>query len=51
MIILKLIGYKKNNEKVEQPITVDKKIQCNVCGKVCEYIDKFCSRCGTYLEK
>jgi hypothetical protein len=51
VIILKLIGYKKNNEKVEQPITVDKKIQCNVCGKVCEYIDKFCSRCGTYLEK
>jgi len=50
VICLKLQGYKDNNEKVEQIITVKDKLQCKTCGKFCKSNAKFCDRCGTYLE-
>ena len=50
VIILKLKGYKDNQEKVEQPLLVKDKLQCKTCGKVNKSDCKFCGSCGTFLE-
>lgn len=50
VIIIKLRGMTENNNNiVDTPITVDKKIECKICGTKCKSLDRFCSECGTCL--
>lgn len=49
IIIIKLRGTTSEGEEVKQPITVDKKLYCETCGKASKSSAKFCSGCGTAL--
>lgn len=49
IIIIKLRGTTSGGEDVKQPITVDKKLYCETCGKASKSSAKFCSGCGTAL--
>lgn len=49
VIILRLRG-QIGDLKVEQPVTVDMKPECQTCGKVNSVASRFCARCGTALE-
>jgi hypothetical protein len=49
-IILHLLGYKENQQRVEKVVTVKDKIQCSVCGKSSKSDAKFCSICGAFLD-
>lgn len=49
IIIIKLRGIDSVGEEVKQPITVDKKLYCETCGKSSKSSAKFCSGCGTAL--
>lgn len=50
IIILQLVGQRDTGIAVQQPITVERKIQCKTCGRVWKSYQKFCGNCGTYLE-
>ena len=49
VITLQLKG-RKNESEVKQPLTVDMKLVCVMCGKSNKSNNKFCSNCGTSLE-
>jgi hypothetical protein len=51
VMVLRLSGYKSNNEKVETVTTTKGTIKCSTCGRENLYKDKFCSNCGTFLVK
>lgn len=46
VIVLRLRG-QIGTAKVEQPVTVDMKPECQTCGKANSANSQFCSRCGT----
>lgn len=48
VLVLKLVG-QVAGMPVEQPVTVDRKPECQTCGKVNKGDAQFCSRCGTAL--
>jgi hypothetical protein len=48
VLILRLMGYDK--EKEDKPIFVSDKLVCSTCGLKSKNTDKFCSRCGSFLE-
>jgi hypothetical protein len=50
VLILQLEGTTEKGTPVAVPVTVDRKPQCQTCGKFNKATDKFCSRCGTALE-
>lgn len=50
VIILRLQGYSKNGTFIQEPVTVNKKITCGICGKKSRSNIKYCSSCGSYLE-
>jgi len=49
VMVLKLNGYNKQNIKIEKPITVKTKLQCETCGRRWKSNTKYCPNCGTYL--
>ena len=52
VIVFKLVGYKDDSIKVvDAPITVKDKLYCVNCGKANKTHHKFCSECGTKLER
>ena len=51
VMVLRLSGYKSNNEKVKTVTTTKGTIKCTTCGRENLYKDKFCSNCGTFLVK
>ncbi len=48
VIVLNLKG-QVNDEPVNKPLTVDRRIRCNTCGKFNSSSNTFCSKCGTNL--
>lgn len=51
VITIMLRGTKSGgNVEVEKPITVKTKLTCPTCGKRSRSTNKFCSKCGTFLE-
>ncbi len=50
VIILRLIGSKKNGEVIKTPITTKTKKICSTCGKKSKSNLKYCSNCGTFLD-
>ena len=51
VITIMLRGTKSGgNIEVEKPITVKTKLTCPTCGKRSRSANKFCSKCGTFLE-
>lgn len=48
VIVLNLKG-QINDVPVEAPVTVSRRIKCDVCGKVNSSINKFCTECGDNL--
>ena len=51
VIIINLKGLLKNNQPVKQILSTKTKTQCSSCGKYHKSMVKFCSNCGTRLEK
>ena len=49
VIIIRLKGT-TGSQVVQQPITVQTKLQCSSCGRVSKSSFKFCPNCGTFLE-
>lgn len=49
-IILKLVGHNDVGKQVDKVVTTKDKYQCSSCGKVSKSDNRFCGRCGTYLE-
>jgi hypothetical protein len=50
-MIIKLLGETEANKKVREPVTVKTKLECKTCGTLNPINSKFCSECGTALEK
>lgn len=51
VITIMLRGTKSGgNIEVEKPITVKTRLTCPTCGKRSRSANKFCSKCGTFLE-
>lgn len=48
-INIQLLGTFPKKEKVNAPLLVSKKIQCNYCGKKYKSSEKFCGNCGSAL--
>lgn len=48
VITLQLKGYNKNI-KISEPLLVNKKIKCLICGKLNKNYNKFCFNCGASL--
>ena len=48
VIVLRLRG-EVAGQRVEQPVTVDRKPECSTCGKTNAALSQFCSQCGTAL--
>jgi len=53
VITLMLRGYKDNTitGKITKPVTVKTKIKCETCGTKNKYIYKYCTKCGTFLNR
>jgi len=49
VMVLKLKGYNERNIKIEKPITVKTRLQCETCGRKWKSNTKYCPNCGTYL--
>ena len=49
-IILKIVGATPDNKPVEKPITVQRKVICNTCGRHNKQTSNFCATCGTSLQ-
>jgi hypothetical protein len=49
VIIIKLRGTDSVGADVKEPITVDKKLYCETCGKASKSSAKYCNSCGTAL--
>jgi len=49
VIILRLVGYKTNNEVITKPITVNERLICSSCGTSNVSINQYCRKCGTFL--
>ncbi|MHA1816161.1 MAG: hypothetical protein ACTSX1_09165 [Candidatus Heimdallarchaeaceae archaeon] len=50
VITIQLKGMSGGGAKVQQPVTVQTKLQCSTCGTKSKSSSKYCSNCGTYLE-
>lgn len=50
VITIMLKGTKGGSVTVEQPITVKTKLTCPTCGRRSRSANKYCSKCGTFLE-
>jgi hypothetical protein len=50
VIIIRLKGMTGNDAPVQQPITVQSRLQCSTCGRTSKSNAKFCYKCGTFLE-
>ena len=48
-VIVLLLRGEVAGQRVEQPVTVDRKPECSTCGKINAALSQFCSRCGTAL--
>ena len=48
-LVLKLSGFKNNNDPVYQIMTVKDRKTCNYCGKKNDYKNNFCGICGAGL--
>jgi hypothetical protein len=49
VLILRLRGVSNSGAFVQEPITVNKKITCGICGKKSRSHLKHCSNCGNFL--
>ena len=49
-MVIKLLGETADNKPVLQPVTVERKPECQTCGKKNKAHAKFCVECGTALE-
>ena len=49
VIVLKLRGINSKGENVSEPIQVDRKIICGICGRSSKSSLKFCGNCGSSL--
>ena len=49
-IVICLKGIANSGNKVEQPVTVQRKLTCSSCGIKSKSSFKFCPSCGTFLE-
>jgi zinc-ribbon domain len=49
-LVFKLVGKTKDNEPVQEAVTVKAKPKCTTCGRVNKATAKFCNQCGTSLE-
>lgn len=49
VMVIRLSGYRENNNKVETLIGSQEKIECPTCGRKNENKSKYCSNCGTFL--
>jgi len=50
VIIIQLKGLTETGNDIKEPITTQKKLVCNSCGKSSNSSFKFCPECGTFLE-
>lgn len=50
VIVIKLCGLVGHGVRVSEPITVQTKLTCSICGTKSKSSSKYCSNCGTYLE-
>jgi len=50
VITIQLKGISGGGVKVQQPVTVQTKLQCSSCGTKSKSSFKYCPSCGTYLE-
>lgn len=49
VIILNIKGETEDNKPVQKPLTVSRKLRCNVCGTKNVSMNKFCGNCGNNL--
>lgn len=49
MIVLQLVGRNKEDEKIENTLTTNEKIECSACGRSVSSDFKYCPHCGTSL--
>ena len=50
VIVIALKGLTDSGKKVEETVTVEKKLECSSCGTKSKSSFKFCPNCGTFLE-
>ena len=50
VIVLKLKGYSGNSIKIEKPLFVREKLECEICGTKNDSSSKFCKECGNFLD-
>ncbi len=50
VITIQLKGMSGSGVQVQQPLSVNTKLQCPTCGTKSKSSSKYCSSCGTYLE-
>ena len=50
VIIIKLRGLTSHGVSVSQPLTVQDKLSCKICGTKSKSSAKYCHNCGAYLE-
>jgi hypothetical protein len=50
VITIQLKGMNGRGAQIQQPVTVQTKLQCSTCGTKSKSSSKYCSNCGTYLE-
>jgi len=50
VIIIQLKGLTETGNDINEPITTQKKLVCDSCGKSSNSSFKFCPNCGTFLE-
>lgn len=48
-MVIRLVGMTSSGTKVEKPIEVKTKLECDTCGTKNKSSSKFCSECGTAL--
>lgn len=48
-MVLKLLGETEDNRAIREPLTVNRKIDCETCGTSNPASAKFCKECGTAL--
>lgn len=49
VIILRLRGISRADQKIKKVITTRSRIQCNICGRKWKSNVKYCGHCGNYL--
>jgi len=50
VIVLKLKGYSGNSIKIEKPLFVREKLECEICGTKNDSDSMFCKKCGNFLD-